>query len=78
MRPEGKTELEALRQMVLAWKQDYLQWAGTTAASDFRHEIEEVVYPYLRRLYDCQFIDDCAFREFMSFCDEQVRELTNP
>jgi len=75
MRQEGKAELACLQQMVLAWKEDYLRWASATAHLDFLSEIEEVVYPYLRRLRECDFIDEKEAGEFMRFCDEQAQEL---
>lgn len=72
----GKAELEACARMVLAWKESYIQWECETAATDFMEEIDHVVYPYLRRLYECGYIDDYQFREFLSFCDEQMSEIS--
>jgi len=77
MRPEAESELAGLREMVLAWKEDYLRWASTSAPSDFLNEVEEMVYPYLRRLYECKFIDSWQASEFMRFCEEQAREISN-
>ncbi|WP_027717703.1 hypothetical protein [Desulfovirgula thermocuniculi] len=77
MRPEGKAELEALRQVVLAWKEDYSRWAGATAPADFLAEVEEMVYPYLRRLYECRYIGEEQVREFWRFCEEQAKALLN-
>ena len=72
----GKAELEALAQMVLAWKESYIQWECETAAIDFMEEIDQMVYPYLRRLCECGYIDDNQFREFLSFCDELMSEIS--
>lgn len=71
----GKAELEALRQTVLVWKEDYLQWGYEAAAADFMDEIDQVVYPYLKRLLECDFIDEVQFRQFLSFCEEQMCEI---
>lgn len=75
-REAGKAELEACAQMVLAWKESYLQWECEAAAMDFMEEIDHVVYPYLRRLFECGFIEDHQFREFLNFCDEQMSEIS--
>ncbi|MDA8337370.1 MAG: hypothetical protein M0Z41_20695 [Peptococcaceae bacterium] len=75
MKPEAEEELAVLEKMVLAWKEDY---AGEPEArSDFLFEIEETMYPYLRRLYECGYIDRDEFSRFMYFCDRQVAELSN-
>lgn len=71
----GKAELEALAQAVLAWKEDYLQWEYEAAAADFMDEIDQIVYPYLKRLLECGFIDEVQFRQFLNFCDEQMCEM---
>lgn len=76
LREAGKSELEALAQMVLAWKESYIKWECETAAIDFMEEIDHMVYPYLRRLYECGYIDDNQFREFLSFCDELMSEIS--
>jgi len=72
----GKAELEAMTQMVIAWKESYIQWECETAAIDFMEEIDQMVYPYLRRLCECGYIDDYQFREFLSFCDELMSEIS--
>jgi len=76
MKPEASEELAGLRQMVLAWKEDY-GYGGSEAVSDFLFDIEETIYPYLRRLYECEYIDQDELRAFMRFCDEQVAEVGN-
>ena len=76
MKPEAEEELAVLEKMVLAWKEDYAD-GGPEARSDFLFEIEETVYPYLRRLYECEYIDRDDFSRFMRFCDCQVAEVSN-
>ncbi|MCL6634618.1 MAG: hypothetical protein K6T29_02465 [Peptococcaceae bacterium] len=74
-REHGRAELEALRQTVLYWKEDYRQWGCEAAAADFMDEIDGIIYPYLKRLLECDFIDEVQFRQFLSFCDEQMGEI---
>lgn len=76
----GRAELESLRRMVLAWKDNYGTMAGTSDeaalfAGDLRAEVEEVVYPYLVRLRECGHIEATEASEFIDFCERQAREL---
>ncbi len=79
MRREASEELEFLRAMVLAWKEDYLRAAegggAEFLASDFAEEVEEVVYPYLRRLEESGYIAPEEVSSFLEFCYGQVREV---
>lgn len=75
-RESGRAELEAMTEMVTAWKDSYIKWDCEEAATDFMEEIDTIVYPYLRRLVDCGFIDEVQFREFLNFCDEQMSEIS--
>jgi hypothetical protein len=75
-----RKELEAIREMVLTWKKDYLGWApsqggGEYLARDFLEEIETHVYPYLRRLYECNYLSGAEAREFLELCYHQVEDL---
>jgi hypothetical protein len=78
-RREGREELESLRAMVLAWTEDYLRAAedggADFLASDFVQEVEEVVYPYLRRLEDSGYIGAEEVSSFLDFCYAQVRQV---
>ncbi|MHB1042400.1 MAG: hypothetical protein ACYC0Q_06145 [Eubacteriales bacterium] len=75
-REAGKAELEAMTEMVVAWRDSYIKWECETAAKDFMEEIDQIVYPYLKRLFECGFIDENQFREFLNFCDEQMSEIS--
>lgn len=75
-REAGKAELKAMTEMVVAWKESYIQWECETAAIDFMEEIDSIVYPYLKRLYECGYIDENQFREFLNFCDEQMSDIS--
>lgn len=77
----GRKEIETLRKMVLTWKNSYLRWAPSDGdaeflVQDFVGEIEEYMYPYLRRLYVCNYITHEDLKEFMEFCYMQARELS--
>ncbi len=78
----GRRELETLKKMVLTWKNSYLQWApsdgeGDFLVDDFVGEIEEYMYPYLRRLCVCNYITEQDLKEFMEFCYGQAQELSD-
>jgi hypothetical protein len=80
VREAGVQELEVLRGMVLAWKEDYFrlvppEGGGEHLCQDFFHEIEDYVYPYLRRMVETEHIDQQQAREFLDFCYLQVHEL---
>lgn len=85
MRPEevkeaGAGELEVLKGMVLAWKEDYSRsvppdGGGEYLCQDFSYEIEEYLYPYLRRMIETDHISQDQASEFLEFCYRQVREL---
>jgi hypothetical protein len=80
LRKAGEEELEILKRMVLAWKESYFRSAppngeGEYLCQDFSHEIEEYVYPYVRRMCLTDHIDQVQASEFLDFCYRQVREL---
>jgi hypothetical protein len=75
-----RRELETLRGMVLTWKKSYLGWAppdrgGEFLAKDFLEEIDTHVYPYVRRLYECDYLTSSEAKEFLDFCYGQVEDL---
>lgn len=81
-RRHGVEELETLRGMVLAWRKDYSQSAPPRGGEDylflcqdFSYEIEEYVYPYIRRMVMTDHLDQEQASEFMDFCYRQVLEL---
>jgi hypothetical protein len=80
VRKDGIQELQVLTGMVLAWKEDYLRSAppdggGEFLCQDFSYEIEEYVYPYVRRMLITEHIDQEQASEFLDFCFRQVLEL---
>ena len=68
--------------MVLAWRESYFGSAPPKGGSDyqflcseFTFEIEEHIYPYVRRMLITQHIDPEQVAIFMDFCFQQVRDL---
>jgi hypothetical protein len=80
MEEEVRKELEVLKGMVLTWKENYLGWAppeggGEFLIQEFFEEIETHVYPYVRRMYECDYLSQAEVKEFMNFCYNQVEDL---
>lgn len=80
MEEKVKKEIELLRTMVLRWKRNYLQWVSPEGgdeflAEEFLEEISTHISPYVRRLYECQHLNQLEASEFMKFCDLQVEDL---
>jgi len=80
MEENVRKELETLEGMVLTWKKSYLGWAppsrgGEFLAKEFMEEIDTHVYPYVRRLYECDYLSSSEAREFLDFCYNQVEDL---
>lgn len=79
----GKTEVESLRRMVLAWTDGYRSMAETAEdgaffAKELMSEVEEVVYPYLTRLETTGYIQVTEINAFMAFCERLAGELGAP
>jgi hypothetical protein len=81
-RQYGAEEIEILRQRVLLWKEDYCRHAPAAGGEDylflvneFAQEIEEYLYPYIRRLRDTNHLDQTQVDEFLGFCYELVHDL---
>jgi hypothetical protein len=75
-----RTELEALRGMVLTWKKSYLGFADPDGGDvflveEFSDEIRTHVHPYVRRLCETRYLEEAEAREFLDFCDAQVEDL---
>jgi len=80
MEAEVQKELETLKGMVLAWKKSYLGLASPEGgdeylADDLVGEIEMHVYPFVRRLYECNYLSPSEVNEFLDFCYNQAEEL---
>ncbi len=80
MEENVQKELELLKGMVLSWKKDYLGWApseqgGEFLTKEFTEEIETHVYPYVKRLYECEYLSGSEAKAFLDYCYDQVEEL---
>jgi len=75
-----RQEIEKLKGMVVAWRDSY-EAAGPADGSadfllhDFIEEIDTHVYPYARRLWECDYVSKAEAGELLNFCYRQVEEL---
>lgn len=82
MEENVRKELETLQGMVLNWKKDYLSWAPPDGGWEYLprellEEIETHISPYIRRMYECDYLSPSEIREFMESCYMQVEDLRN-
>ena len=69
-----------MEEMVLNWKQNYLEYATPDGNNDFlveefQEEIATYISPYLRRLFQCEYLTDMEASEFLDSCYGQVDAL---
>ena len=81
-REHGAQELQVLRGQMLSWKEGYFRSVPPEGGEDylflcqdFAFEIEEYVYPYVRRMVETQYIEPSEASEFLDFCYRCVNEL---
>jgi hypothetical protein len=75
-----RKEIETLKGMVLNWKRSYLGWASPEGDNkyvihEFSDEIQQQVYPYVRKMLETGHLTDSEAKEFMNFCYSQVEDL---
>lgn len=80
MEENVRKELDVLRGMVQTWKKDYLGSVSSDGdceylAREFLEEVETHVYPYVRRLRECNYLTGPEAKEFLDFCYGQVEDL---
>ena len=73
-------ELEALKTMVLRWKQSYLDWVpdegeGEFLLEEFSEEISRHVSPFVNRLFQNEHLTWSEAQEFLNYCYSQVEEV---
>jgi hypothetical protein len=78
--PEVGKELATILQMVSAWRVDYERFITPDGGDDFlvgdfASEIEEYIFPYLRRMLECGYINQKELSEFFDSCYVHVNEL---
>jgi len=80
MQENVRKELDALEKMMLNWKASYLGFATPEGGNDFlveefQEEITTYISPYMRRLYQCEYITQKEAEEFLDHCYDQVEDL---
>lgn len=73
-------ELETLEQMVINWKNSYLQGNSPGEGYEFladelSQEISEYVSPLVQRMVICNYLTTAEGHEFMGRCYKHVEEL---
>lgn len=78
----GREELEELCGRMARWKDDFISQAPPGGGpewlflvKEFHAEIDEWVYPYVRRMIETEHISPSQAAEFMDFCYRQVVEV---
>lgn len=80
MEENVRRELDTIKGMVLTWLEEYRGWAppggeGEYLAREFQEEIETHVCPYVRRMFECAYIDRDEVNEFLNFCRGRVEDF---
>lgn len=80
MEDNVRKELDALEQMVLNWKANYLSFATPEGNNDFlveefREEVTTYMSPYMRRLFQCEYLNPQEAEEFLNHLYDQVDDL---
>jgi hypothetical protein len=80
MEEDSKKELDVLKGMLNNWKTGFLTWASPDGDNEhvlleFSEEIQTNIYPYVRRLFQTNYIDESEAKEFMRYCYGQVEDL---
>jgi hypothetical protein len=80
MEENVRKELDTVKDMVVRWKNSYLQWATPDGDNEFlieehSDEISRHVSPLVRRLYENNYLTQSEAREFLECCYSQVNEL---
>jgi hypothetical protein len=82
IRQHGREELAELRDRVGRWRDDFLSQAPPGGGhewmflvKEFHAEIDEWLYPYVRRMIETEHISPKQAAEFMDFCYRQVVEV---
>ncbi len=76
----AQKEVAALQAMVLSWKKSYVEQAKTGEeweflVEEFLEEIDTHVYPYARRLFECNYLNDSEAKSLLDFCYGQAEDL---
>lgn len=80
MEENVRKELDALRSMLHNWKTGFMSWASPDGDNEyvcleFTEDIQTNIYPYVRRLFETNYLSDSEAKEFMIYCYGQVEDL---
>jgi hypothetical protein len=80
MQDNVRKELDTMEQMLLNWKASYLGFATPDGGNEFlvkefQEEIMTYISPYVRRLYQCEYLTPVEAEEFMDQCYDHVDDL---
>ncbi|MFZ0929186.1 MAG: hypothetical protein ACLQBD_27795 [Syntrophobacteraceae bacterium] len=80
MEQNVREELDVLKGMLDNWKKGFLSWASPEGDNDhvlleFTEEVQTHVYPYVRRLFETNYLTQAEAKEFMGYCFGQVEDL---
>jgi hypothetical protein len=80
MEENVREELDVLKGMLNNWKTGFLSWASPDGDNEhvlleFTEEVQTHVYPYVRRLFETNYLTQAEAKEFMSYCLGEVEDL---
>lgn len=75
-------ELKDLENMVSSWAKDYITYVDVNGGNDylikdFREEIDIYIAPYLRRLYQCEYLTRQEATDFSNVISGYLIDLIN-
>jgi hypothetical protein len=80
MEENVRKELDSLEDMLRNWKTGFMSWASPDGDNDhvleeFSEEIQTNIYPYVKRLFETNHLNESEAKEFMNYCLSQVEDL---
>ncbi len=80
MKEMVRRELDALETMLSNWKANYLGFATSDGnneflVEEFQEEITTYISPYVRRLYQCNYLTSHEAEDFLNKCYLHVDDL---
>lgn len=80
MDPRVRAELDTLLAMVTAWKDEKVRYITPEGGDDYlvadlSEEIVRDVYPYVRRMWECEYLTQEEMGEFLNRCHDIVASL---
>ncbi|MFZ2445679.1 MAG: hypothetical protein WAW37_04935 [Syntrophobacteraceae bacterium] len=80
MEENVRKELDVLKGMLENWKTGFLSWASPDGDNEhvlleLSEEIQMNIYPFVRRLFETDHLDESEVKEFMIYCYCQVEDL---